>query len=159
MKKKIDWDNLPTLISVWVETIKKLPDGLYACPRCEGTGRVEVGHADPGPNPTVRCGMCNGTRAIKKCKECRTNPIPANSTLGLCDECEKKAMQHILNLEKRVEIVCTFPQWSEMCGHPEFQECNSKGKLVCDLKGCEYANFPKNVKSGKSMEKNIAKHV
>ena len=142
MTEEIDWDNLPTAIDTWVISTKNLPEGIYACPRCEGTGRVQVGHADPGPNPTVKCGMCNGARAIKKCKECQTNPIPANDVPGLCDECEKKAMQHVLDLERRTEIVCTFPKESGICAHSEFQECNSKGKLVCDLNGCEYASLP-----------------
>ena len=142
MAEEIDWENLPTAIDTWVISTKNLPEGIYACPRCGGTGRVQVGHADPGPNPTVKCGMCNGARAIKKCKECRDNPIPANNVLGLCNECENKAMQHILDLEKRTEIVCTFPKESGICAHSEFQECNSDGKLVCDLNGCEYASLP-----------------
>ena len=142
MTEEIDWDDLQSTIKVWIETTERLPEGVYACPRCEGTGRVQVGHADPGPNPTVKCGMCNGARAIKKCKECRDNPIPANNVLGLCNECENKAMQHILDLEKRTEIVCTFPKESGICAHSEFQECNSDGKLVCDLNGCEYASLP-----------------
>ena len=142
MAEKIDWDNLPTTIKVWVETTERLPEGIYACQRCEGTSRVQVGHADPGPNPTVKCGMCFGTRRIKRCGECRENPVPSNSVLGLCKECEDRLMQHVLDLEKRTEIICTFPQWTKMCEHPEFQDSNSDGKLVCNLNGCEYATLP-----------------
>ncbi|MCK5012553.1 MAG: hypothetical protein KAS66_01935 [Candidatus Omnitrophica bacterium] len=142
MTEKIDWDNLPTTIKVWEENTKQLIPGLYACPRCEGTGRVQVGHADPGPNPTVKCGMCMCTKMIKKCGECQENPVPSNSILGLCKECEDNLMQHILDLEKHIEIVCTFQEESETCGHPELQESNSNGKLVCDIKGCEYATLP-----------------
>lgn len=152
MSEKIDWDNLPTAIDTWKVTTKNLPEGLYGCPRCEGTGRVQVGHADPGPNPTVKCGMCNGVRAIKKCKECQVNPVPANSIMELCDECEGKKMQHILDLEKRPEIVCNFPQWITSCPHPVAQETNSDGNLVCDIDVCEYAIKKSTERGDESME-------
>jgi len=142
MNEKVDWDSLPTTIEVWVRDTKQLQEGDYACPRCEGTGRVQLGHADPGPNPTVRCGMCGGTQVIRKCKECHTNPIPLNNISNLCNECEDKALQHILDLEKRPEIVCSFPQSEGICGHSELQECNSIGNLVCDINKCEYASSP-----------------
>ena len=142
MTEEIDWNDLQSTIKVWVETTERLPEGLYACPRCEGTGKIQVGHADPGPNPTVKCGMCMGTKKIKRCGKCQKNPVPSDDVSGLCDECERKAMQHVLDLEKRTEIVCTFPKESGICAHSEFQECNSNGKLVCDLNGCEYATLP-----------------
>lgn len=142
MTEKVDWDNLPTAIDTWIRSTKNLSKGLYGCPRCEATGRIQVGHADPGPNPTVNCGMCNGTRVIKRCGKCQENPVPSDSVLGLCNECEEHLMKDILELEKRVGIVCSFPEEKGICAHSEFQKCNSKGKLVCDPDSCEYANIP-----------------
>ena len=147
MTETIDWDNLPTTTKVWVETTERLPEGVYACPRCEGTGRIEVGHADPGPNPSVKCGMCNGVRVIKRCEKCRGNPVPTNSVLGLCKDCEEQLMKDTVELEKRVEIICDFPEEKGICAHSEFQRCNSKGNLVCDPDSCEYANPPPAPKS------------
>ena len=141
MSEKIDWDALLRTIEVTVcKTVtEKLPEGLYACPRCEGTGRIQVGHADPGPNPTIRCGMCNGTQKIKKCKVCRENPVALNDKYGMCNECSTKGMEHIIELEKRPEVICDFPQWITQCPHPGLQEFNSDRELVCDLELCEYS--------------------
>lgn len=139
MTKKVNWKYLPTTISVWVETIEELPEGVYACPQCKGTGRIQVGHADPGSNPTVKCDMCSGTQKIKKCVECGTNPVPSNDNSGLCKDCEIDRIDHVLELEKRPEIICKFPNEEGICANYVVQECNSDGKLVCDPKECEYA--------------------
>ena len=139
MTENIDWDSLKKSIKVWVKTNQALPDDLYACPRCEGTGRIQVGHADPGPNPTIKCGMCNGTQMIKRCFTCRENPISSSSRSGVCDECETKRLEHLVEIEKRPEVICIFPKGRTQCPSPEHQEFNSDGNLVCDLELCEYS--------------------
>ena len=107
MTEKIDWESLLKTINVWVETAQALPDDLYACPHCEGTGRIQVGHADPGPNPTIKCGMCNGTQIIKKCHTCQINPIPSDSRSCMCNKCETERLEHLMNIEKHTEICPT----------------------------------------------------
>ena len=140
MTEKIYWDNLPTTIRVWVETTETLPEGVYACQRCKGTGTIQVGHADPGPNPAVKCGMCNGTQRIKKCKVCKENPVAVNERFRVCSSCSKKYMDHLSELEKRPEVICEFHNGAKECSTPELQEQNSNGHLVCDLESCQYAH-------------------
>lgn len=139
MTEKIYWDSLQKSIEVWVKTIQALPDDLYACPRCEGTGRIQVGHADPGPNPTIKCGMCNGSQMIKKCNICQENPVPSNDRACMCHECNEKYLNRVLEFEKRPEIVCNFPQLAVKCPTPDLRETNSNGNLVCDLELCDFA--------------------
>jgi len=139
MFAEINWDLLETTIQVCVPTTETLPEGIYACPRCEATGRIEIGCRDPGPNKTLRCGMCNGTRKIKKCKMCQEKPVPFNDNLGICEICSKKYMDHILELEKRPEIICNYPDSAAQCPTRTLQEHNSNGHLVCDLDSCNHA--------------------
>jgi len=141
MSEKVDWNSLSTTLKSYTTITKKLPAGLYACPRCEGSGRIPLGTRHVGPHPTIMCGMCQGTRIIKRCKICKENPIPHNIPSGMCYECTKARMKHLIELEYRPEIICNFPQWTMNCPNPELQEQNSKGNLVCSLDDCEYSQL------------------
>lgn len=136
MPEKIDWNLLEKEIKCYTVITKKLPEGLYACPRCEASGRIPLGNRD------MMCGMCRGSRIIKRCKSCKENPIPYSDQWGLCDVCQQKRMKEIIELEKRPKIVCNFPQWTTNCPNTTLQEKNSKGELVCGLDLCPYSHPP-----------------
>lgn len=142
MTEIIDWGSLERTIERHTTFTEKLPEGLYACPRCGATGRILLGSRPTGPHPTAMCGMCRGTRIIKRCKDCKENPIPHNDSVGLCNECAHKRMDHLLELDKRPEIICNFPQWTMNCPNPELQEQNCKKALVCGLESCQYSHPP-----------------
>ncbi len=80
---------------------KKLPEGVYACPVCYGSGRVTMAYRDPGPNKTGECWTCRGTGEIKKCKHPDCNePIPADNAwtpYGLCMEHEREYIKQLIH--------------------------------------------------------------
>ena len=96
-----------TVIKTTEEIVEvKLPEGVYACPRCNGEGKVEIGHRDgwigevniTGAIMSI-CGMCNGTQAIIPCSECG-NFMPNNShnrKYKICFKCYTE--QHIKKLK------------------------------------------------------------
>jgi DnaJ-class molecular chaperone len=100
--KEINWNDLETerTIAKRVFETKKLPDGVYSCPACYGSGRVVMIYRDPGPNKYMSCGTCDGTGEIIKCKkEGCEEPVPNNKHWypdGLCTKHERERIDTIM---------------------------------------------------------------
>lgn len=110
MKEPIDYNSLSKERSVRTTSYytKKLPEGVYVCPACYGSGRVVTVYRDPGPNKTGECFMCCGTGEIKKCKHPDCNePIPADDAWtqnGLCSEHEREYIRESIYKDTGVRI-------------------------------------------------------
>lgn len=88
------------------EKVISLPDNVYACPHCAGSGEIEIGHRDGwsgGINVTgpimAKCGVCQGTKAVVPCKKCGflMPDNEHNRKYRICFDCYTK--QHIRKLE------------------------------------------------------------
>lgn len=110
MPETIDYNNLEKerLVREYTIHTKKLPKGVYACPKCYGSGRVTTIFRDPGPNKTGQCWICRGTGEIKKCKHPDCNePIPADDAWtqnGLCPNHEKEYIRELVYKDTGVKI-------------------------------------------------------
>ncbi len=98
--EKIDWNNLNKKRTVeilnkptYIE--KQLPDGVYACPHCEGSGKVVIGHSFLYGDIFAKCGMCKGCGEIQKCLQCNINPIPNDDSTTICRDCNEIKMQKL----------------------------------------------------------------
>lgn len=103
MSNKIDWSKLSKIRTVKKVTTtyeeKQLPEGVYACPQCEGSGRVMTVHSMFGPHQYGKCGMCNGTGEIIKCETCNTNPVPNNANwyfYPICHDCHNIKIKKLI---------------------------------------------------------------
>lgn len=103
MPEPIDYNTLSKerIISETIHHTKKLPEGVYACPSCHGSGRVTTIYRDPSPNKTGQCGTCRGTGEITKCKipDC-FEPVPNDPhwhSNGLCFEHEEKYFKKLMD--------------------------------------------------------------
>lgn len=90
--EKIEWDKLETKRTVvtYQEPIyeeKQLPEGVYTCPMCYGSGRITEIYRDPGPNKMGKCWMCHGTGEITKCPNCKIKPVPNKQKIQECVDC------------------------------------------------------------------------
>lgn len=109
MREQIDYNTLEKTRLVRESTYrtKKLPEGVYACPFCYGSGRVTTVYRDPGPNRTGQCYTCGGTGEIKKCKHPDCNePIPADDAwtpYGLCMNHEKEYLKELIHKDTGIK--------------------------------------------------------
>ena len=91
--KNTEWDKLETRrteeITTTTYTEKILPEGVYACPHCNGTGKAEIGYSFRDGIIYTTCGMCKGTGEIRKCTQCNINPIPNDDNTSRCYNCNK----------------------------------------------------------------------
>lgn len=91
--EKFEWDKLietkrteRVVSTTFVEKI--LPDGVYVCPNCYGSGCVTEIYRDPGPNKMKKCPMCKGLIEITKCPTCNNNPVPNSNPVEECIDCK-----------------------------------------------------------------------
>ena len=88
--ENIEWDKLEkTRVERVVSTKfieKHLPEGVYACPHCDGSGKIMEIHRFRPPHKYMECGMCMGTGEIRKCHICNINPVP-NIEKQECIDC------------------------------------------------------------------------
>lgn len=100
MMTKVIWDKLlkTRTIKVTHYEEKKLPKGVYSCPRCDGSGKIMTTHRMFGEHTYMKCGMCDGIGEIIKCKICNENSIP-NSIHYIfyprCYSCHEKYLSEI----------------------------------------------------------------
>jgi len=90
--ENIEWDKLQTsrTVRVIVEPKyieKKLPEGVYACPQCDGEEKVMTVHRMFGSHKYGTCGMCRRTGEIRKCTVCNINPVPNIKNQEECIDC------------------------------------------------------------------------
>jgi len=86
---------------------EKLPDGIFICPHCYGSGKVTEIYKDPGPNKMGKCHICDGTGEIIKCihPDCNSS-VPNNPQLyptKLCRKHEEERMDIIY--KKAIEML------------------------------------------------------
>ncbi len=97
--KNIEWDKLEkTRIERVVSTTfieKILPEGVYACPQCDGEGNVMTVHRFSPPHKYGTCGMCKGTGEIRKCPKCYINPVPNFVAQQECIDCHEIYMKKV----------------------------------------------------------------
>ena len=97
--EQIKWDKLEThrtvenTVTTYIE--KVLPEGVYVCPHCYGTGKAVIGHSFRDGDIYTICGMCKGTCEIRKCPKCNINPVPNLVTQQYCVDCHQKYMETI----------------------------------------------------------------
>jgi DnaJ-class molecular chaperone len=110
MDNNIIWETLQKSRTV-TETIhyeKELPEGVYACPNCQGSGQSMSVHRTFGPHGYSKCGICAGTGEIIKCDNCKTNPVPNNPNwffYPICHVCnDLKLKQHLKELTDKEKI-------------------------------------------------------
>ncbi len=108
---KIDWNNLQKERSVPITTfkLKKLPNDVFACPNCYGSGKVTIVFRDPGPNRMGTCYVCDGTGEIIKClhPDC-DEPVPNESNWYSNKLCAKHEREYIDKLVKENHVKKTI---------------------------------------------------
>ncbi len=109
--ENIEWDKLEktrverVVSTSFIERI--LPEGVYACPHCDATGKVMTVHRFNPPHKYGTCGMCRGTGEIRKCPTCNINPVPNIQKQEECIDCfeirSKKLIYEYLERCKKEE--------------------------------------------------------
>lgn len=98
---ELDWSKLETEHTVYIQVpqVKKLPEGIFVCPECRGSGRRTAAYRDPGPNKMDKCFMCDGTGEIVKCSHANCNNhipnVPHRYPTKLCFGHERERIYKI----------------------------------------------------------------
>jgi len=78
---KIDWSKLETEHTVYIQVpqVKKLSEGIFVCPECNGEGHIVTVHHTFPQHKYGKCYMCDGTGEIIKCIHHGCNESVANN--------------------------------------------------------------------------------